>query len=113
LTPFARLLKRLAERLLGTFDEGPEPPARLREMVLMFANDNPQATRLEWVEFAAHLAGEAHRSGFVRGWEMDVRTAEKPWHGEPPELMADLLDPGWPWAPAVLLSPDDVPPEAA
>ena len=74
----------------------------------MFANDHPRATRREWVEFASYFAGETYRTGFVRGWEMDLRTAEKPWHGEPPELIANALDPGWEWAPAVLDDPDEV-----
>jgi hypothetical protein len=107
MTPLLGALKTLWERAVGRWDEGPEPPRRLREMVLMFANDNPRATRREWVDFAAHLAGEAYRTGFVRGWEMDVRTADKPWHGEPPEAMADAMEPEWRASPAVLM-PDDL-----
>lgn len=107
MTPFLRLLKRAVEKLLGQWDEGPEPPERFREAVMMFANDNPHATRREWMEFATYFAGETYRTGFVRGWEMDVRTAEQPWKGEPPEAMANALDPGWPWAPEVLLNPDE------
>jgi hypothetical protein len=108
-TPFLRLCKRLWERVIGTWDEGPEPPVRLREAVLMFANMHPRATRRDWVNFASHFAGESYRTGFIRGWEMDVRTAEHPWKGEPPELMANMLDPGWSWAPEVLLHPEQVP----
>lgn len=109
MTPVARFLKRWCERLFGTWEEGYAPPDRYREMAIMFANDHPNATRRQWLDFAEHLANEAHKAGFTRGWEMDLRTAEKPWHGEPPEDAAAMLDPGWHWSPAVLLEPDDTP----
>jgi hypothetical protein len=108
-TPAARLLKRLCQRLFGTLDEGYAPPVRYRELAMMFANRHPKATRADWVEFAAGMADEAHKAGFVLGWEADVCTADKPWRADAPERAAAALDPGWRWAPEVLLDPE-VPP---
>lgn len=96
MTPFARFLRGLVERLLGTFHEGPEPPARLREMVLLFAEMNPDATRRDWLDFASQHAAECYRTGWLRGYEATVRGGEaKPWVGDRTERMADELQPGW------------------
>jgi len=81
---------------MGTWDEGPEPPARLREMVLLFAEAHPRATRREWADFAARHAGECYRTGYARGFEASVRDDDqKPWLADMPERVADQVDPGW------------------
>jgi hypothetical protein len=95
MTRFAKFLHRLFDKIFGEWDEGPEPPARLREMALLFAEMHPRATRREWVDFAARHAGEAYRTGWVRGFEATVREEEKPWAGDMPEHQADALMPGW------------------
>lgn len=97
MTRFLRALGALAERLLGTYYQGPEPPAdRHRELVLLFAEAHPRATRREWMDLAAAMAGEAWRSGYAQGYEHTER--------EPGELRrlvrrseeaADALDPAW------------------
>lgn len=96
MTPFLRWLRRTRERLFGTWVEGPEPPDRLRTMVLLFANARPFATRQEWVDFAAHHAGECYRTGYLRGLERGERDeGAQPWRESPPEQVADALMPGW------------------
>lgn len=96
MTPFVRLLGRTLERLLGTWQEGPEPPGRLDEVVLLFANARPDATRREWAHFAAGHAAEAYRQGYVRGFERGERDpAAQPWRVTPPEQVADQAFPGW------------------
>lgn len=94
MTPFGKFLKNLAEKAVGRFYEGPEAPLRLRDMVTAFANDHPRATKGEWVEFAAKLAEEAYKSGYVRGFEYTERTFD--WRDDvPPEVLADWIDPSW------------------
>lgn len=96
MTPLVRLLKRWVEVLFGEWREGPEPPQRLREMVLLFAAAHPRATRREWLEFAAGHAGECYRTGYVRGYEATFRDDdEQPWRRVSPEQLADEIDPGW------------------
>jgi hypothetical protein len=100
-TPFAKFLKRASERLFGTFEEGPTPPARLRQMVVEFLNANPRLTRREVAEFAGQLADNCYRAGYARGWESTVRDPHAPWRALPPELVADAHDPDWRWRPAL------------
>lgn len=96
MTPLARFVRRWRERLLGTYYEGPEPPYRLREMVLFFANFKPCATRQEWVEFASHHAAECYRTGYLRGLERAERDPDaQPWMQGDPDELADAMSPGW------------------
>ena len=94
MTPFRKLLNRFIEKATGEFYEGPEPPKRVEDMVVMFANDHPKATRKEWVDFATELVGEAYRIGWTRGYEATERTFD--WRSDiPPEELADMIDPTW------------------
>lgn len=77
-TPLVRWLQRTTEKLLGTWREGPEPPKRLDDLVIVFARMHPHATRRQWVEVAQALAREAYRTGFVRGYEHAERDPEEP-----------------------------------
>ena len=109
-TLFQKLTRGILERLAGIWAEGPEPPARLGEMVVAFANDRPHATRAEWVEYAQGLARESYRSGYTRGVE---RAERQFWSSMPsvlPEDVADALDPDWRWSPDITLmgNPDEV-----
>jgi hypothetical protein len=72
-TPVAKFLKNTKEKLLGTWEEGPEPPDRFRQLVEIFAKANPRATVGEWVEFAARHAASAYQQGYVRGFERGER----------------------------------------
>ncbi len=118
MTPFQRLLRRMAEKYLGRFEEGENAPARIREQVVAFANYYPKATRSDWIEFASRFAGETYEAGYVRGveWvERDPDLGKFP-PGRSPEELADAMDPTWkgrPWWPGQELesSLEDVPPE--
>jgi hypothetical protein len=92
-TPFMRWLRRWREKYLGTWFEGPEPPVRLAEMVAIFANGVPNATRSDWMQFAIEHAYEAYRSGYQRGYEHIERD---PLTVSPtPDELADAIDPDW------------------
>lgn len=102
MTRFTKFLRDLGERFFGKFYEGPDAPERLREMVVAFSNSHPTASRVEWVEFAATLAEEAYKTGYVRGFEYTERTYD--WRPDlPPEVLADMLDPGWKTGRGILL----------
>jgi len=73
MTPVMRWLRGAWERHVGTFAEGPEPPARLRGIVELWARANPGATPADWVEFAVLHAEGAYRDGYVRGFERTER----------------------------------------
>lgn len=73
MTRAARWLRRLLERLLDRWHEGPEPPRRIREEARLFRHHNPQASVAEWERFATALAGNSYRDAFVRGFEWDAR----------------------------------------
>ena len=90
--------------MAGTYYEGVEPPARLGEMVIEFANTHPHATRAEWAAFAMGHSEECYRSGYVRGRESAERDYEVP--SVSPEEVADELDPDWRWSPGIVLGGD-------
>jgi len=75
------------------FYEGPEMPARFDELSTAFANENPHATRLDWVMFANEHSAECYRSGWLRGFEYAERDPHGP--ATEPETIADLLTPEW------------------
>lgn len=103
MTPFKRWLRNTLERALRRFYEGPEAPPRLREMVLVFAECHPHATRAEWVEFVVEHAAECYRSGYMRGLEWVERDLERRVPSGQPEALMDEVDPEWRWAPEVML----------
>lgn len=109
MTPVGKWLRERLERFLGRYEEGEDPPARIREQVIVFASMNPKATRIEWVDFAATLAEESYRSGYIRGVEWAERDPLATRPGDTPEAIADALDPSWrerPWQPQVYLDGD-------
>jgi hypothetical protein len=91
------------ERLLARWEEGPDAPLRLGEIVLAFANMYPKATRAEWVRFATLHAAECYRSGYVRGYEHVERLQDMGEMIEMSEAVADRLDPNWRWQPGITL----------
>jgi len=110
-TALSRWLRRSVERALNRYDEGPDAPSRLMDMVVDFANDNPHATRAEWTAFAGAHAAECYRAGWTRGAEYVERVPEL-WRPDvPPEAMADALDPDWRNSPSVLDDPGAPVPE--
>lgn len=87
--------RRLIDKFLGRFYEGPEPPTRLSYDVRSFANANPHATRASWEEFADSHARRAYREGYIRGVEYVERDTEQWWPDVDPEIIADEYDPLW------------------
>lgn len=102
MTPLLKFFRDAAQKALGKFYEGPEPPRRLGELVLAFAEAHPKATRGEWARFAQLHAEEAYRQGYVRGYEY-VEREEGFFEGKRPEELADQLDPDWRWRPGITL----------
>lgn len=95
MTPFARFLRKVAQKVRGTFYEGPEPPARLAHLVKAFAGSRRRATRGQWIAFAKNLAEEAYRSGWTRGYEWAEREEQDP---ADPDFIAEHEAHGWEWA---------------
>jgi hypothetical protein len=84
---FERFVRDALEKLLKRFHEGPEPPPRLRETVILWRVLNPEATIDAWEKFAISQAEDAYRCGFVRGLERNLRNPE----AMPPEV-ADAIE---------------------
>jgi hypothetical protein len=98
------------EKLIGCFYEGEVPPQRLREIVTVWANEHPHATRAEWLTMVEEWGDEVYRSAFLRGVEYVERDPTF-WKDIDPDLIADEIDPDWRWRPEVKLDgdPDFVP----
>lgn len=94
MTKFSRWVRNRLEHFLERYYEGPDPPARIGEAVIIFANLNPLATRAQWTQFAAEQARESYKAGWLRGIEYVERDPD--WHPTlPPEIVADMMDPHW------------------
>lgn len=108
---FRAFVRRSWEKLVGQFYEGPEPPDRIADMVVFFANSNPHATRLDWVTFCTEHAREVYKSGYVRGMENAERDPDDP--PVDPDVIADAIDPNWRWIDGgiILTNPEKVVPE--
>ncbi len=115
MTPLAKWVRARLEKALGRFEEGAEAPARIREQAIAFANVRQNATRLEWLEFAAGYAEECYQSGYIRGVEWAEREPVSTSSRPSPEEIADAFDPTWrdrPWQPDIeLIAPGKVVPE--
>ncbi len=68
-----RAARRIYEKLRSMYYEGPEPPDRLAQIVVDFANSHPKANRKQWVAFAVAIAGDSYRDGYMRGLEWAER----------------------------------------
>lgn len=104
MTPVVRCIRNFFEKSFGKFYEGPECPERFSEVVVVFANENPYASRAEWMRFATEHAAVAYKSGYTRGFEWAERDDEDPVVS--PEELADSLDPDWRWSPDITLMGD-------
>ena len=82
---------------MGRYYDGPEPPVRLAEMVLRFAEMYPRATKRQWVDFAARHAFEGYRAGYVRGQEWCERDLDRRDPAVDPEeaMLAAGYDDSW------------------
>lgn len=99
LTPARKFLRNLWERWRHRYYEGPEAPDRLSQVVLEFAAINGKATKGEWIEFAAGLARESYRSGYVRGHEWAERDLDRRDPLMDPEVVAEHEGHDWEWIP--------------
>ncbi len=88
-TPLMKFIRNTKEKLLGSYEEGPEPPKRLQQTAELFARTNPKATVAQWLEFASELAGTSYQQGYVRGFERGERLGPD-W--QDPDEMAALLE---------------------
>ena len=104
-TRLQRWMRNLAERFATRYYEGPEPPDRLIEQVLAFAQAHPTANRGEWMGFAAALARSSYRSGYVRGLEWAERDLDKLDMGDP-ERLAEQQAHDFEWHAPALTSAD-------
>lgn len=112
MTRFARWWRDLLERWSERYFEGPEPPARLTEMAIAFAEMHPNATRREWVAFAAAHARNSYSSGYARGYEYVERDPDFFKDRSPDEAAAQLDPHEFEWSPDIALTrPDDAVPE--
>ncbi len=113
MTPLVKWLKKKAAVFAGTYEGGQDPPERLREQVIAFANMYPAATRGQFVDMAATLAEEAWRAGHLCGIEWAERDPNAFDPSLPPEVIADQIDPDWRWRPMseLELPADEVIPE--
>jgi hypothetical protein len=96
MTPVAKFLRNVGEKLFGRFYDGPDAPEWILHLVDKFTQHYPKATRGEWALFSARIAAESYKAGYVRGFERSERDPEgmtSP--AVPPELLADLSDPDW------------------
>jgi hypothetical protein len=98
-TALKRWLSRRAEKFLDKYYEGPEPPQRISDLVIEFANLYPTATRSQWLRFATEHAREAYRAGYQRGYEYVERDPDFFRTDLPPDMIADMHDPDWRWRP--------------
>lgn len=71
-----RYLRDALEKVLARFYEGPEPPERIGETVILFRVLNPGADAEAWARFAIMHAEDCYRAGFVRGVERTERNPE-------------------------------------
>lgn len=90
-----RWARSFFEKRVGSFYEGPQPPERLIQEARAYAHLHPNATIVEWADFAANLAKQSWREGWTRGYE-HVERDENPYRDDlPPDVVADLLDRSW------------------
>jgi hypothetical protein len=97
MTPLLKFIRDAWQKFTSRYYEGPEPPSRFGEIAALFANDHPDATRLDWTMFASEHARCAYREGFLRGMEYSERDLEelRALKDLDPETLADALDPNW------------------
>lgn len=103
MTPFAKWLNKIAEKIVDRYYEGPQPPERLTQEARAFAALCPNATISEWADFAASLAKQSWREGWVRGFEHAERDPQPYRDDLPPDVLMDLIDRNWRDSPPVAL----------
>lgn len=77
MTILGRAVRKLLERLLGQWQEGPRPPRRYRDAARAYRVMRPLAEAEQWELFAVELAERAYREGWMRGFEWCEREFPK------------------------------------
>jgi hypothetical protein len=77
MTILGRAVRRLLERLLGRWHEGPRPPRRYQDAARAYRLMRPYAQAEQWEAFAVALAERAYREGWMRGFEWAEREFPK------------------------------------
>lgn len=84
----------MLEKLIGIFYEGPNPPDRIRDGVVLFKLNNPNATKQDWINFCIHYSQGCYKTGWLRGYEWIERQLDvKPENH--PDRIADALSNNW------------------
>lgn len=104
-----RWARQRMEKAIGVLYEGPQPPERLHDAARAFAALHPNATVPDWAEFATTLAQGAWRDAWLRGVEHIERDPDFFRDDLPPDVVADMLTPGWRDSPPM---PFPAPPQA-
>lgn len=88
-----RWMKRVIERWMDRYYEGPESPPRVFEELRLWAALNPDAPRDVILGYASVLLDAAYRDGFVRGYEWQ----ERGWKGPSidPDVLAEAQSQDW------------------
>lgn len=90
---FGRWVRRMIERWMGWYYEGPDAPRRLAEELRVWLRLNPDAPREAIEGYCVLLLESAYRDGFVRGYEWQERGWEGP--AVDPEVLAELQAQDW------------------
>lgn len=88
-----RFFRRLIEKWLGRYYEGPDPPRRIEEELRIWMYLNPDADRETVIGYCGFLLDSSYREGFTRGYEWQ----ERGWGGPEvdPEVLAELEAQDW------------------
>jgi hypothetical protein len=103
----SKLLVRLLEHLCEQFYEGPIPPMRFAEEVVIFAKTYPNATVEQWAEFSVRQVQASYRAGYARGYEWQARDLDK-LPSFSPERVADEMANNPPWTAPESLTSDEL-----
>jgi hypothetical protein len=70
---FSKWMRKSAERVARRFYEGPEPPPRLFDEIMIFEKLHPCPTQEQWRAFVTGSIANAYRDGYIRGYEHHER----------------------------------------
>jgi hypothetical protein len=93
-TPFVKGLRKLSEKLLGTWAEGGDLPKRYAQLAATHAKGSPNP---EWEAFAVRLAESAWKDAYTRGVQYAERLVEYKVAKNDPDAMAALIEASENW----------------
>ena len=103
----SKLLVRLLEHLCQRYYEGPTPPMRFAEEVVVFAKIYPNATVEQWAEFTVRQVQASYRAGYARGYDWQARDLDR-LPSESPERTDDEARNNPPWTAPESLTSDEL-----